>query len=85
MSKKLLIFDLDGTLLNTSGDLAACCNYMLCQRGLEQHSYSEYSGSVGNGVNRLVERALPEHLRTPVLVDAARNDFVEHYYEHIDD
>lgn len=85
MSKKLLIFDLDGTLLNTIGDLAACCNYMLSQRGLEQHSYSEYCGFVGNGVKRLVERALPEHLRTPEYVDAARKDFVEYYYEHIDD
>ena len=85
MSKKLLIFDLDGTLLNTIGDLAACCNYMLSMRGLEQHSYSDYCGFVGNGVKRLVERALPEHLRTPEYVDAARKDFVEYYYEHIDD
>ena len=85
MSKKLLIFDLDGTLLNTIGDLAACCNYMLSLRGLEQHSYSDYCGFVGNGVKRLVERALPEYLRTPEFVDAARKDFVEYYYEHIDD
>ena len=85
MSKKLIIFDLDGTLLNTIGDLAACCNYMLSLRGLEQHSYADYCGFVGNGVKRLVERALPEHLRTAEYVDAAREDFVEYYYEHIDD
>ena len=85
MSKKLIIFDLDGTLLNTIGDLAACCNYMLSLRGLEQHSYADYCSFVGNGVKRLVERALPEHLRTPEYVDAARQDFVDYYYDHIDD
>ena len=85
MSKKLIIFDLDGTLLNTIGDLADCCNYMLLLRGLEQHSYADYCSFVGNGVKRLVERALPEHLRTPEYVDAARQDFVDYYYDHIDD
>lgn len=84
MSKKLAIFDLDGTLLNTIGDLAACCNHMLAQRGLEQHSYDDYCHFVGNGVTRLVERALPEHLRTAEYIAEARRDFVEYYYNHID-
>ena len=84
MSKKLIILDLDGTLLNTIGDLAVCCNHMLSLRGLEQHSYEEYCGFVGNGVTRLVERALPENLRTEEYVAAARKDFVEYYIENID-
>lgn len=84
MSKKLVIFDLDGTLLNTIGDLAACCNHMLRQRGLEEHSYEEYCHFVGNGVTRLVERALPESLRTAEYIAAARKDFVEYYYDNID-
>jgi len=84
MSKKLIIFDLDGTLLNTIGDLAACCNHMLRQRGLEEHSYEEYCHFVGNGVTRLVERALPELLRTTDYIAAARKDFVEYYYDNID-
>lgn len=84
MSKKLVIFDLDGTLLNTIGDLAACCNHMLRQRGLEEHSYEEYCHFVGNGVTRLVERALPEALRTTDYIAAARKDFVEYYYDNID-
>ena len=84
MSKKLIIFDLDGTLLNTIGDLAACCNYMLAERGLEQHSYSDYCHFVGNGVTRLIERALPEELRTPEYIAEARRDFVAHYSENID-
>lgn len=84
MSKKLVIFDLDGTLLNTIGDLAACCNHMLRQRGLKEHSYEEYCHFVGNGVTRLVERALPESLRTTDYIAAARKDFVENYYDNID-
>ena len=84
MSKKLIIFDLDGTLLNTIGDLAACCNYMLAERGLEQHSYNDYCHFVGNGVTRLIERALPENLRTPEYIAEARKDFVAHYSENID-
>ena len=84
MSKKLVILDLDGTLLNTIGDLAACCNHMLRQRGLGEHSYDDYCHFVGNGVTRLVERALPEHLRTPEYIASARKDFVDYYYNNID-
>lgn len=84
MSNKLVILDLDGTLLNTIGDLAHCCNHMLSLRGLGPHSYDEYCTFVGNGVTRLVERALPEHLRTVEYVASARKDFVEYYYNNID-
>ena len=83
MSNKLAIFDLDGTLLNTLGDLAAGCNHMLAQRNLPQHSFEQYCYFVGNGVTRLVERALPENMRTPEYVDAARADFVAYYSENI--
>ena len=65
MKTELVIFDLDGTLLNTIGDLAVSCNAVLAVRGLPQHSYEEYCHFVGNGILRLVERALPEVLRTP--------------------
>lgn len=81
---ELVIFDLDGTLLDTIGDLAVACNAMLALRGLPQHSYEEYCGFVGNGIMRLVERALPEPLRTPENVALARADFVRYYTEHID-
>ena len=69
---RLAIFDLDGTLLNTIGDLAVSCNAVLALRGLPQHSYEDYCRFVGNGIMRLVERALPEALRTPYTVDAVR-------------
>ena len=81
---ELVIFDLDGTLLDTIGDLAVACNAMLALRGLPQHSYEEYCGFVGNGIMRLVERALPEPLRTPENVALARADFVRYYTEHND-
>lgn len=84
MDTGLVIFDLDGTLLNTIGDLAVACNAVLAMRGLPQHTYDEYCHFVGNGIMRLVERALPEELRTPYTVAAVRADFVEYYTEHID-
>lgn len=81
---RLVIFDLDGTLLNTIGDLAVSCNAVLAMRGLPQHSYDDYCTFVGRGIMRLVERALPEPLRTEYTVDAVRRDFVEYYLSHID-
>lgn len=84
MKTRLVIFDLDGTLLNTIGDLAVSCNHMLSLRGLPQHTYDEYCMFVGNGILRLVERALPEELRTTEYVKAARQDFLDHYIDHID-
>ncbi len=84
MNTRLVIFDLDGTLLDTIGDLAVACNAMLALRGLPQHTYEEYCHFVGNGILRLVERALPEPLRTPENVAAARADFVKYYIDHID-
>jgi len=84
MTTDLVIFDLDGTLLDTIGDLAVACNAVLALRGLPQHSYEEYCGFVGSGIMRLVERALPEPLRTPENVALVRADFVRYYTEHID-
>ena len=84
MSNKLVIFDLDGTLLDTIGDLEHCCNHMLSQRGLKTHSHDDYCSFVGNGITRLVERALPENLRTAEYIASARRDFVEYYYNNID-
>ena len=82
--KRLAVFDLDGTLLDTIGDLAVACNHMLALRNLGSHTIDEYRTMVGNGIMRLVERALPEHLRTPEYVAGARQDFVAYYIDHID-
>lgn len=82
--KRLAVFDLDGTLLDTIGDLAVACNHMLALRGLGSHTLEEYRTMVGNGIMRLVERALPEQLRTTEYVAEARRDFVAYYIDHID-
>lgn len=84
MANKLAIFDLDGTLLDTIGDLAEACNYMLAQRELDAHTCEEYAKMVGNGILNLVKRALPEDRRTDEYVAAARHDFLEYYTAHID-
>lgn len=84
MKTDLVIFDLDGTLLDTLGDLAAACDAALARHALPQHTDEEYRQFVGNGILRLVERALPEPLRTPERVAAVRADFMEYYLAHID-
>ena len=60
MDTKLVIFDLDGTLLDTIDDLAAATNHALQQNGYPAHERSAYRYFVGNGITRLVERALPD-------------------------
>ena len=85
MATKLVIFDLDGTLLNTIGDLAEAADHMLALRDLPRHDYAAYCSFVGNGIMRLVERALPEELRTAEYVAAARQDFLAYYIDHIDE
>ena len=82
---KLVIFDLDGTLLDTIGDLAASCNAVLAMHSLPLHTYDEYRLMVGRGILRLVEAAIPEHLRTAEFVETVRADFVRYYLDHIDE
>lgn len=81
---KLVIFDLDGTLLETVGDLAASCNAVLRRYGLPEHDYAAYRRFVGNGVRKLCERALPEQWRTEAQIDRIRDEFVAYYTAHID-
>ncbi len=60
MKNKIVIFDLDGTLLNTLDDLADSTNYALKNFGYSQRSVDEIRQFVGNGVVKLIERAIPE-------------------------
>lgn len=83
--KKLVIFDLDGTLLNTIADLGAATNYALEQCGLPTHSLTAYPRFVGSGVSKLLERALPESHRTPEQLDVMRQHFFAHYTDHMTD
>lgn len=75
------IFDLDGTLLDTLDDLAASTNYALHQHGMPQHSRDEVRMFVGNGVGRLIARAVPEN--TPIeTYEQVLQTFREHYLVH---
>ncbi len=80
--KKLVIFDLDGTLLNTIADLAASTNYALQQYGYPVHEEKAYNYFVGNGINKLFERALPEEYRTQENILKIRSCFVPYYDVH---
>lgn len=77
--KKLVIFDLDGTLLNTIADLALSTNYALNKLGYPTHEVEAYNFMVGNGINKLFERALPEGEKTEENVLRVRKEFVPFY------
>jgi phosphoglycolate phosphatase len=78
----LIIFDLDGTLLNTIDDLAHACNHALMQSGFPMHAIEEYPALVGNGVKNLIRRALPENERTEENVERVYTAFVPYYDAH---
>lgn len=78
----LFIFDLDGTLLNTITDLGYACNHALAQVGYPTHSIEAYPAMVGNGINNLIRRALPEGEQTEENILKVREHFVPYYNEH---
>lgn len=85
MKYKLVIFDLDGTLLNTIGDLAASVDYVMRSRHLPEHTDEEYRQMVGGGIKRLVERALPAELaEDETYVEECVAQFRRYYVENID-
>ena len=75
------IFDLDGTLLDTLGDLAASVNYALRACDMPQHSIDDVRRFVGNGVRLLMERAVPDGAANPRFEEAFAT-FRQHYLEH---
>ncbi len=82
--KRLVIFDLDGTLLDTIGDLAASCDEVLRRHNMSTYSLDDYKHFVGNGIVRLVERAIPDELRSEEFIAELRKEFVVYYFENID-
>lgn len=81
--KKLVIFDLDGTLLNTITDLGAASNYALRSMGMSEHPIASYNYMVGNGVRKLLERASPDS--DPATLQRLLDYFREYYDEHCTD
>lgn len=80
--KKLVIFDLDGTLLDTIADLASATNHALIQLGYPTHETETICTFVGNGINKLLERALPAEEQTEENVIRMRSHFVPYYDAH---
>ena len=78
---KTYIFDLDGTLLDTLNDLHASCNYALRTHGMPERSLEEVKQFVGNGVKKLMERAIPNGLENPLFEDTLQT-FRQHYLLH---
>lgn len=77
-----IIFDLDGTLLNTIDDLGHACNHALAQTGYAQHPVKAYPAMVGNGISNLILRALPVEARTEDNVARVRRHFLPYYDAH---
>ncbi len=82
-----IIFDLDGTLINTIADLGLACNHALACAGYPTHELAEYPHLVGNGVNKLIERALPisakqNKQQTEAEIQRLRKDFIPYYNAH---
>ena len=86
MKYKLVIFDLDGTLVDTIADLGAATNAALATKGLPQHEPEAFRGMVGHGVRNLVKQAMPEPMREDEqAVDALLEIFLAYYIDHLDD
>ena len=78
------VFDLDGTLLSTLDDLAASTNYALRTHFMPEHSIDDIRGFVGNGVRKLMERAVPDGEENPQFEETLQT-FRQHYLEHSPD
>lgn len=76
---KLVIFDLDGTLINSLEDLGTAINVSLEKMGLPTHSMDKFNYFVGNGIRKLCERAVGEHQDR---VDELYKLFGEYYGSH---
>lgn len=84
MGYKAVIFDLDGTLLNTLQDLTDAVNAALLSQGLPQRTLDEIRVFVGNGIKKLLERAVPDGQKNP-LFSKVEVFFREYYGKHCQD
>jgi phosphoglycolate phosphatase len=81
MSYDVYVFDLDGTLLDTLRDLTASVNHALRWAGMPERTIEEVRWFVGNGVKKLMERAVPEGTDNPRFTEVYQ-EFRDHYLHH---
>jgi len=80
---RYVIFDMDGTILNTLDDLADACNWVCEQHGWPVHPVEAYKIFVGNGARKLLERIVPKDVEiTPELLDRLTKQFSDRYTKH---
>ena len=82
---KAVLFDMDGTIINTIDDLAAASNHTMEALGFSGHTVAQYKLMVGNGIPKLVERALPPGHRDEATKAEALEVFLDYYREHAAD
>ena len=80
-----ILFDLDGTLLNTIDDLADAGNWVCAQNGWPAFTVEQYKHMVGNGIPKLVERLSPADCRSPEQLAATLAQFTARYDAHKED
>lgn len=79
---KTVLFDLDGTLVNSLSDLATSSNFALSKMGFPVHETEKYKYFVGDGIPKLIERVLPQEMRTQEIHKKTLDIFMNHYRKH---
>lgn len=82
---KAVLFDLDGTLVNSLKDLATGVNHTLAYYGYPVHAVDKYRYFAGDGIPKMIERALPENSRSREIIEKCRDTFLLYYGEHYAD
>jgi phosphoglycolate phosphatase len=87
MAAPTIVFDLDGTLVDTAPDLIAALNTILAREGLPPVAFEAARNMVGGGARRMIERGLAAEGVTPVAAQVERlcGQFLDHYAAHIAD